>query len=258
MNRDPQRVKFGPVRAMRRLRVIILALGLWGSPTAAGAVTFDEQAERLQFIYSFLLDYRPAQAPVISRNGSLEAALDFIPLPSIDSRVGGKDEPVDPPPIIPRPRLRYHSQGGAMLGVSYTPPLEVSGYEAALAAVEAGLRFPLGNWRLGLRAFLLDGEVDGPITDPVVNDKFELTNLGADAVFGLQLGFWLPYVGAGSGKTRSTMTIRSDGVMLETDSTYSYLLAGLTVDVGALRLTFEQNRSESVLDHFTFSVSLLF
>ena len=248
-------VKTGGVSAARIFCAVGLVMSLLVLAGSARAVTFDEQAERLQLIYSYLLDYRPGQGPVLSRKSRFELALDLTPLPSIDNRVGGKDEPVEPPVVIPRPRVRFHFPSGVVLGASYTPPVEVSGYQAELWAVEAGYRIPLGNWRLGLRAFWLDGEVEGPITDPAQNDNFQLTNSGADAVFGLQMGFWLPYLGLGRGSTSSTLTIQSDGVMLDADGSYSYLLAGLTVDAGGLRLTLEQSSTDSVLDHYILSVS---
>lgn len=262
MNPEIPGVKILPRAAARAMGALGLILGLilgvvlWAAPAAA--VTFDQQAERLQLIYSYLLDYRPMQGPVLSRQGSFELALEFTPLPSIDNRVGAKDEPVNPPPVIPRPRARYHSASGLVLGVSYTPPLEVSGYEAEMAALEAGFRWPMGNWRAGLRGFALDGEVRGPITDPVSADRFQLTNIGVDALAGLQIGFWLPYGGVGRGTTSSTLTIRSDQVMLDADKSFTYLLAGLTADFDSLRFTFEQYRTDTVLDHYSISLSWVF
>ena len=235
---------------------LILSLLAWAVPLPA--VTFDQQAERLQLIYTYLLDYRPVQGPVLSRKSTFELALELTPTPSIDNRVGAKNEPVDPPALIPRPRARFHFASGMVLGAAYTPPIEVSGYQAELAAVEAGFRFPLGNWRVGLRAYGLDGKVVGPITEPSVADRFQFTNLGADALFGLQMGFWLPYLGVGRGTTRSTLEIESDGVKLMEDSGYTYLLAGLTVDMENLRFTVEQSSTESVLDHYTISLSWVF
>lgn len=247
------------VRASARIICVLgLVLGVLMWPDAASAVTFDQQAERLQLINSYLLDFRPAQGPVLSRDNGIEVGFDLIPVPSIDSRVGAKDEPVEPPEIIPRPRARYHSESGMVLGLSYIPPVELDGYAASLGAVEAGFRFPLGNWRMGLRAYAMDGEVDGPVTDPVISDDFQITNYGGDGLFGLQIGFWLPYLGAGRGKTSSTLTIKSDGVKLKAERSYSYFMAGLTVDMGILRFTLEQSSTDSVLDHFTLSLSLVF
>lgn len=235
---------------------LALAMSGWGSP--ARAVTFDEQARRLQLIYAYLLDFRPVQGPVLSRGNKFELALDLTPTPSIDNRVGAKDEPVNPPALIPRPRVRFHSATGVVLGAAYIPPVEVSGYETSLGAVEAGYRFPLGNWRVGLRAYAMDGEVTGPVTEAEADDNFQLSNAGVDALAGLQVGFWLPYLGVGRATTRSTLTIRSDGVTLAARNSYTYLLVGLSGDMDNLRFTVEQSRTDSVLDHFTFSFSWLF
>ena len=233
-----------------------LVMAVWAAP--ARAVTFDEQARRLQLIYAYLLDFRPVQGPILSRGNRFELALELTPTPSIDNRVGAKDEPVNPPALIPRPRARFHSATGLVLGAAYTPPVEVSGYETSLGAVEAGYRFPLGNWRVGLRAYAMDGEVTGPVTEAEAADNFQLSNAGADALAGLQVGFWLPYVGVGRATTRSTLTIQSDGVALVARRSYTYLLVGLSGDMDNLRFTVEQSRTDSVLDHVTFSFSWLF
>lgn len=235
---------------------LALVMSVWAAP--ARAVTFDEQAQRLQLIYAYLLDFRPVQGPVLSRGNRIELALELTPSPSIDNRVGAKDEPVHSPALIPRPRARFHSATGVVLGAAYTPPVEVSGYEVSLGALEAGYRFPLGNWRAGLRAYAMDGEVAGPVTEADSADDFQLTNAGVDALAGLQVGFWLPYVGVGRAKTRSTLTIQSDGVTLEARRSYTYLLAGLSGDMDNLRFTVEQSRTDSVLDHFTISFSWMF
>jgi hypothetical protein len=243
---------------LARLCVLLLVL-LAGLPAhSAKAVTFPEQAERLQLIYGFLLDFRPVQGPLIVERPELELEIDLTAVPSIDNRVGGKEEPVEPPALIPRPRLRYHSGGGWMVGASYTPSARVSGYQAALAAVEAQYRAAAGVLRFGLRVFATDGEVEGPVTDPAQDDLFELTNRGGDLLIGARLGAWLPYLGGGGGNSESMLTIRSDGVQLEVDTSYTYALAGITLDGGGFRITLEQYRTESYLDNFTLGLSLAF
>ena len=98
----------------------------------------------------------------------------------------------------------------------------------------------------------------GPVTDAELTDRFRLPHFGVDARAGLQIGFWLPYAGLGRGKSSSTLTIRSDAVMLEAEQGYTYLLAGLTVDFDKLRFTFEQYRTARVLDHYNISLSWVF
>ena len=68
----------------------------------AGAVTFIEQANRLQLIYGGLLDFRPGQSPMPVETSEWSLGLELIPNPEVDTRIGAKDEPIDPPPLVPR------------------------------------------------------------------------------------------------------------------------------------------------------------
>ena len=236
--------------------VPLLAL-LW-TPGSARAVTFPEQAERLQLIYAFLLDFRPGQAPLRPVRNELEIGLDLTAVPDIDNRIGAKAEPVEPPSVIPRPRLRYLSSGGLMAGATYVPGLKFSGYQADLAGGEVGFRFSLGGTLWGVRAFALSGTIKGAITSSVVDDDFEVNLTGADLLLGGEFGAWLPYLGGGSGNAETTLSVKSDGVMLKTAGDYSYLLAGVTLALNGFRITIEQSRSEDFLDHATLGISVVF
>ena len=88
---------------------LAVALALLALPGLCRAVTFQEQAERLQLIYAFLLDLRPGQAPRLPAASLLDLSLEILPFPDIDNRVGAKDEQIDPPAAIPRLRVRYLS-----------------------------------------------------------------------------------------------------------------------------------------------------
>ena len=236
--------------------VPLLAL-LW-APGNARAVTFSEQAERLQLIYAFLLDFRPGQAPLTPPRNELEIGLDLTAVPSINNRIGAKTEPVEPPAVIPRPRLRYLSSGGLMAGATYVPGLEFSGYQADLAGGEVGFRSSLGGTLWGVRAFALSGTIRGAITSPTVEDDFEVNLTGADLLLGWEFGAWLPYLGGGRGKAETTLFVISDGVVLKTAGDYSYLLAGVTLALDGFRITIEQSRSEDFLDHVTLGISVVF
>ena len=248
------------IAGVARLAVasLIPLLTLLWAPAIAKAVTFPEQAERLQLIYAFLLDFRPGQAPLRPVRNELEIGLDLTAVPDIDNRIGAKAEPVEPPAVIPRPRLRYLSSGGLMAGATYVPGLEFSGYQADLAGGEVGFRFSLGGTLWGVRAFALSGTIKGAITSSVVDDEFEVNLTGADLLLGGEFGAWLPYLGGGSGNAETTLSVKSDGVMLKTAWDYSYLLAGVTLALDGFRITIEQSRSEDFLDHATLGISVVF
>ena len=86
----------GRVCAVVRTSVRIMACGLFlllafiGTAGTAGAVTFIEQANRLQLIYAALLDLRPGQSPNPVDNSAWSLALELIPQPDVDTRVGAK------------------------------------------------------------------------------------------------------------------------------------------------------------------------
>lgn len=241
-----------------RLSGALLALALlaWAPGPGTGAVTFQQQAQRLQQVYAYLLDYRPGLAPLPMPGVGWEISLDLTPLPAIDNTVGGKDEPVAPPPAIPRPRARYFgASGGLGAGFTLTPPVAVQGYTAALVGGEVFYHFAIGRVGVGLRAFMMTGAVDGPITDPVATDRFSLTNSGADLRLGWNAGGWMPYLGYGSGNSASVLNVTSDGARLDSDAPYSYLLAGATWVGESFRFTVEQSATENFLRHFIVAIS---
>jgi hypothetical protein len=219
------------------------------------AVTYLEQIERLRLINAFLLDYRPGQDPMVPQRKVLDLSLDIIPNPSIDNRVGLKNEPVHPPPVIPRFRLRSISPAGWMLGATASPPVVVQGYAATWLGVEGGLRGALGFLHAELRVFAIAGRVKGPITERDSEDSFAFFNRGGDLRLGVPLGAWRVYGGAGRGKTDTALDIAADGVHIESSNDYDYLLAGAGWASGNWRLTFEQHRTEDFLSHVILAAS---
>jgi hypothetical protein len=239
---------------VRGIAAGIAAWTLWGNPQQARAVTYLEQAERLQFVYAFLLDYRPAGAPRLPSRSVLEAQAEVIPAPDVDHRVGAKDEPIDPPPAIPRARLKYLSASGLMAGVTVSPPVAVLGYSAPWLGGELGWRTALGPLHGELRGYLISAQVTGPITGSGASDTFDMVNQGADLRLGLALGPLMPYGGAGSGHSESTLAVESDGAELDAETDYQYWMLGVTYDWAPLFLTFEQHRTEIFLSHFILAV----
>jgi hypothetical protein len=224
----------------------------------ASAVTYLEQTERLQLINAFLLDYRPAAAPLLPQKSIIEVQGELIPMPVINNKVGAKNEPDNAPPVIPRARVRYVGSWGLMLGATGAPDVKVQGFSAPALGAEAGIRFALGGVHGELRAFTLSSVVTGPITESGASDEFDVTNSGADLRLGLAMGSLMPYLGSGKGHTKSTLTVASDGAQLDAGADYQYVFGGLSYYLGALAFTYEQHRTEDFLDHFILAVSVRF
>ena len=248
-----------------RLDWLRLAIGLaavlaalqWASATAR-AVTFIEQAERLQHINAFLLDLRPGQPPRVPDETVLDFALEILPAPDIDNRVGAKDEPIASPAAIPRLRLRYITASGFMVGGTWNPDVEFEGYRAPWTGWEVGYRFVLAGLHTELRLFAISVQVVGPIADKGAEDEFDVYNRGGDLRLGVPLGTAMIYAGGGEGRSESTLRIESDGARLDAETTYTYILAGVGGEWGPMTFTYEQYWSEDYLQHYSISASVRF
>ena len=239
---------------MKRMSCLIGALLICG-PALFAQTTFQEQAARLQNINAYLLDFRPATAPFRSDRGQLELVFDAYPQPSVNTRVGSKDEPVDPPSVVPKLRARYLFKSGLMVGGAIAPGLEFQDYEAETISIELGYRFGLLGFTGQVRASYSDGDVEGPITELNAKDDFTYTNEAIDASLAKKFGNLHVYGFAGAISTDTELDIELDGVHLEnTDDTW-YGGAGITYDWRRFGLTFEQNFTDSYLKNLVFSIS---
>lgn len=243
------------VRTSIRIGAAVLFLVAVFSNTA-GAVTFIEQANRLQLIYAGLLDFRPGQSPLPVESPGWTLGLELIPTPEVDNRVGAKDEPIDPPALLPRLRLRWTSSSGLLLGVSLNPDLEVNNYSAPWTAFELGFRGMIAGLGVELRGHAINGVVVGPITDSDSDDRFEFENQGADLRVGLPLRRWSVYGGGGKSGTVSEIQVASDGARIALDDDFTYLLAGIEFRGEAWTFTLEQNRTGDFLYHIILSLSV--
>lgn len=252
---------FPSIRAGALLAALLISTGA-GFPEPAGAVTYLEQAERIQQVYAYLIDYRPAGAPRVPKRGLIEVQAEVIPTPEVDHRVGAKDEPFDPPAALPRVRAKYIASWGLMLGATASPPVEAMGFSAPWVGAEAGLRAALGAVHGELRGYWISAQVTGPLTDTSAQDEFEVINRGYDLRLGLDLGAWMPYGGAGRGHSTSQLTIESDGAVLEAEGNYAYWMAGITYAMNTpsapLLFTVEQNGTEDVLYHIILAAAVQF
>ncbi len=241
----------------RGLAVLLVAtLLLIAAPRPSQAVTFLEQIERLRLLAALLLDLRPGQAPLVPKTGQFDATLEVIPTPGFNTQVGGKQEPIDPPPAFPRLRLRYLSADGLMLGVTASPAIEVLHYSAAYAGGELGLRHAFGPLHAELRGFAIAGQLRGPFAQAGARDTLRFANRGADLRAGVPLGALALYGGAGRGSTTTELDVQADGARIKGDNAYSYWLAGAGWASGDWQFTLEQNVSENFLRHVILAASL--
>lgn len=239
---------------MKRL-ALISAIWLLPGCFLLGQTTFQEQAARLQNINAYLLDFRPASAPWLPQENTLEFVFDLNPQPTIDTRVGNKDEPVDPPSLVPKLRARYLWSSGLAVGAAYAPGIELQDYEADFYSLELGYRFELFTLGWALRASYTDGDVTGPITEPNVNDFFEFKNKGVDLSGGKAFGQLYAYGFLGRVDTETSLDIEVDGVHLDNEDDALYGGLGATWTWRSFGFTLEQNFSDDYLKNLILSVS---
>ena len=240
------------------MRVAIGFLLLMGlcSGTARGQTTFQEQANRLQNINAFLLDFRPLLAPTNQKRPELFVILEANPQPSVDARVGGKDEPLDPPSVVPKLRLRYATSSGLYLGGAYAPGIEFEDYKADFYSLELGYRLTLDKFSLGLRLSTSDGDVEGPITESSAEDLFDFTNQTGEFNLGYQHRKLFFYGFAGGISVDTELEIEEDGVLLKNDEDTYYGGLGIRYALGhKLAVIVEQNFTDDYLKHLSFGLS---
>lgn len=240
------------------MRFITGALLCWLGATCFAQTTFQEQAARLQNINAFLLDFRPATAPLRFSRSTLEVSFDLNPQPSINTRVGNKNEPIDPPSVVPKLRGRFIMKNGLFLGAAIAPGVAFDDYEADTLSLEAGYRFAWQAWRFGLRLAYTDGDVVGPITERDVEDRFVLTNRSADFSFGRHFGRINLYGLVGQVSTETELDVTADGVHLENEEDALYYGGGLTYTYKRWGLTLEQQFTDDYLAHVILGVGYRF
>lgn len=238
-----------------KLPILIL---IAGTSWCMAQTTFQEQAARLQNINAYLLDFRPASAPVIFDKNTLELSFDLNPQPAINAKVGIKDEPIDPPSVVPKLRGRYVWSGGVFVGAAFAPGIEFQDYKAEFVSLELGYRFRIAGLDAALRGSYSDGQVTGPITEPDAEDDFNYTNAAVDFTLGKTVNAWHFYGFVGGIGTETDLTIEVDGVFLENDDDTYYGGLGVTYDWRSFGITFEQNATDEYLANLIFSVGYRF
>jgi hypothetical protein len=240
------------------VRILFLCLLCLPLVAQDGGTTFQEQNARLQNINAFLLDFRPNAPPRRPEKSELSFILDVNPQPSINFRVGRKEEPIDPPSVVPKLRARYEHRSGLMVGAAFAPGIEFEDYEAEYISVEAGYRMNFGKWVAGLRASYSDGDVTGAITNVEIDDDFTFENLGADLSLGRTWNAFQLYGFVGYNDIETTLLINEDGAFLRNAEDTYYGGLGVGYAWKKLHFNLEQNFTDDYLAHVTLSVAYRF
>jgi len=236
-----------------------MLFGLFLSASVAlGQTTFQEQAYRLMSINAFLQDLRPGTAPTAVTRNRFEAAFELYPQPSLDTRIGRKDEPIDPPEVVPRLRLRYLMRSGLFFGGTAVPGIEFEGYDADTYAIEVGIRFAVAAFDWQVRASGGDGDILGPITETDGDDDFSFTNTAADLSVSRSFGNLSVYGFGGVIRAETELEVAADGAFLEHDESTHYAGLGLTYRWWRLDLNLEQNFTDDYLASVVVSAAYRF
>lgn len=230
-----------------RTRLLLFTVVAAGS---ASAQTMLDQEQRLIQIHSLLLDLPPVDEPGACRAGQLSAGLELVFVPPIDGTTGNKKQITasDRTPVFPRPRIALGLPAPesfrAFVGISYVPPVLVRNVSLNYFAGEAGIAWLPGTLRVGLGAHLLHAASQSPVTDPVIRDTLNTTELGAELSAGARFGWGAlaltPYGGLGLVHLSGDFRVTSDGVTLSSQNTVPALHAGA-------RLTF-RDRWEAIAE----------
>lgn len=244
---------------INRFLCALLLGGLSLTASSAQAVTSEEQADRIQQVYSFILDFRSNAAPLPEESGTLDLQADLLLMPEIDNRVGAKNEPVDTLPVVPRLRGRYHLPFGLVLGLAGSPGIPTGSQTATFWQGELDWRGRAGNLVFGGRTSLSSWKVVGAMTTKEYDDTFRIEQNNLDGRVGWDLGGWIPYAGYGTGQQDLSLLIGEDDVLLELkDQSFAYQFIGLELRWSDWDFVVEQHQTEDFLQHIQFSVKRRF
>lgn len=218
-------------------------------------------------ILSVPLAFTGARAPGSPRGVTF--GVEVANLPTVDRetarpttcRPGKGPENTDPIPVVVRPRVTL-AAGGFLFEASWIPPVRVQDVKANLVGVAIAHPFALASgWYLGVRAHAVLGALHAPITcdDDALrdatsecfngtrsDDRWRPGVYGVEAVVGGGRGRIKPHAGVGYTHLAPRFQVHftnaagdTDTRRVEVDLDRAALFGGLTVPLGAMRLTGE-------------------
>lgn len=189
----------------------------------------------------------------------LEIGADLQPMPTIDSRIGAKTEPIETLPVSGRLRFRFFLPGGGMLGISGFPGITIGKQHVSAFQTEAGLRHSWGRLLAGWRVSASSWNVLGPMTTTKYKDRFQTRQQNTDLSAGWDFDGWQPYAGFGFGFLNSDLWIEESQITLKIQNEpYAYQFLGFGMRLKNWGFHFEQHRTEEFLLHFQLSATLRF
>ena len=198
---------------LEKLRYL-LVVGIVASSTAV-AVTWEEQATRLQNISASLIENLPMSAPVHSNlRMGLENRVSM--LPKVNPQVGSKSEKVPSSPIHAIPMLTFETSWilGLRLWAGYLPPgLEsLIGIDAKLTQKSIGgeIQPSIGPFYFVLGVSKTSAKLLGAITAIDAKDEFDMTSSSVHIASGLKFGSLFTNVMFIKKNTDSRLVIPSD------------------------------------------------
>lgn len=228
---------------------------VFAQASTAFAITWEEQAERLQKVSATLLDGVPFTNPV-TNNFSLEIQIPLSVLPKVDSTVGAKSEKVPSSPVHTIPTLKFNSfvgrsnlfDLGIQMWAGYLVPgaERLVGIDAKLSQVAiGGAVVPSKNIGpfhiyLSVGGQMAKAELKGAITGSDTHDEFS-TN--TTLIF-LSPGFYEPSMRLwgnlmlGKKSTSSRFEIPSDKTVFQLEDDLSDTSLGWFVQ-GSLGMNFQ-------------------
>jgi hypothetical protein len=213
---------------------------------------YDEQVQQdyLANYVALATTFSPIHAPVPhdGGRGSIGLEVGIIPPLGCEQRYvleWTKTEDTNKSPVLPRPRVSFTFQPIAKIlypyaGLALIPGIPVNGTRNFLVSAEVGLGLKLGEQaQLGLRGHGTMQRTLGDIatafeeTEPTYLDLYVASTVGADLMFGYELGKdklrVTPYIAAGVTDVTTFFWIGDDSVV--TNNLHPYL--GPTLSLGA-------------------------
>ncbi|MCZ6556398.1 MAG: hypothetical protein O7A69_01320 [SAR324 cluster bacterium] len=227
------------------------------------AVTSREQTERLLVLNALLFDLKMNG---IHPESGQSLGVDLIHQPEIDDQVGRKDEGIDRPLFVPRPRYKIWIDDN-LLGAALIPPVEVKGMSAFVGSVEYALRLNFGKdkstpavlraLKFYLRTTLTVGRIEGPIASADQPDQVDLSLATYEAALSYRHSNQLiAFAGMGTGRLDSSIKIAEDGAQIEVNNErFEYVFAGATWRRAGYLYSFQQNIHD-LLRNFSFAVEI--
>jgi len=213
---------------------------------AANKGDYDEaaQADFLLNYFAMATTYSPLHGPIPGKSGTGTISLELAGIPPLGCErrlvLGAtKTEDTNKTVVAPRPRLGFvFNKLGSVTpygSFAYVPPVTVFGTRNVIVSGEAGFGARAGkDWQWGMRYHFTLMKTVAEIATPFdIEDEEKLdfymgSTFGVDAMGGMEIGDWTPYVSVGFTDASTFFYIGDDAVVGNNGAPF----AGLTSSAG--------------------------